>query len=139
MGRKKTTGVIAGNFDVIHPGYVYTFQQCKKSCDELIILLHEDPSIERPHKLKPILSTEERMDVLMALKAVDGVVLYKTEEDLVQMLEMIGPDYRFLGDDYEGKNFTGKKLDIEIVYIERSHGWSTTKFKTMIKNQFNKQ
>ena len=48
-------GVIAGNFDVIHPGYVSMFKEMKKHCDALIILLHTDPSIERPEKIKPIL------------------------------------------------------------------------------------
>jgi cytidyltransferase-like protein len=48
-------GVIAGNFDVLHPGYIAMFEECKKYCDRLIVCLHEDPSIERPEKLKPIL------------------------------------------------------------------------------------
>ena len=52
-------GVIAGNFDVIHPGYIFMFNECKKHCDTLLLLLHDDPSIERPDKIKPILSLEE--------------------------------------------------------------------------------
>ena len=44
-------GVIAGNFDVIHPGYIFMFNECKKHCDILLLLLHDDPSIERPKKL----------------------------------------------------------------------------------------
>ena len=51
-------GIIAGNFDVIHPGYIEMFKECALNCDSLIVLLHTDPSIERPHKLKPILSSE---------------------------------------------------------------------------------
>ena len=46
-------GVIAGNFDVIHPGYVEMFNIMKRVCKQTYILLHEDPSIERPHKLNP--------------------------------------------------------------------------------------
>ena len=34
------TGVIAGNFDVIHPGYIYMFDECKANCDHLVELLH---------------------------------------------------------------------------------------------------
>ena len=56
-------GVIAGNFDVIHPGYVRFFADAKaKACDYLIVALHVDPTIERPHKAKPILSAEERTE-----------------------------------------------------------------------------
>ncbi len=40
-------GVIAGNFDVIHPGYIKMFKEASSNCDCLIVLLHADPSIER--------------------------------------------------------------------------------------------
>ena len=41
-------------------------------------------------------------------------------------------DVRFLGDDYQGKEFTGMELNIPIHYLDRSHGWSTTKYKELI-------
>ncbi|MGB2475960.1 MAG: adenylyltransferase/cytidyltransferase family protein, partial [Flavobacteriaceae bacterium] len=37
-------GFIAGNFDVLHPGYIQLFKECKKQCDLFIVLLHSDPS-----------------------------------------------------------------------------------------------
>jgi glycerol-3-phosphate cytidylyltransferase-like family protein len=37
MNNKAKTGVIAGNFDVIHPGYIHLFNECKKHCSQLII------------------------------------------------------------------------------------------------------
>ncbi len=125
-------GVIAGNFDVIHPGYIAMFNECKKNCDYLTILLHKDPSIERPEKLKPILSVEERTEMLMSLRMVDDVMPYTTESMLHHFLEELKPDVRFLGDDYIGKPFTGDDLEIPIHYLNRDHGWSTTKYKTLI-------
>jgi glycerol-3-phosphate cytidylyltransferase len=125
-------GVIAGNFDVIHPGYIAMFNECKKNCDYLTILLHKDPSIERPEKLKPILSVEERTEMLMSLRTVDDVMSYTTESMLHHFLEELKPDVRFLGDDYIGKPFTGDDLEIPIHYLNRDHGWSTTKYKTLI-------
>ena len=47
-------GFVAGNFDVIHPGYIKMFNECKDNCDHFTVLLHSDPSIERSDKLKPI-------------------------------------------------------------------------------------
>jgi len=38
-------GVIAGNFDVMHPGYIKMFKEASANCDCLIVLLHTDPSI----------------------------------------------------------------------------------------------
>ena len=125
-------GVIAGNFDVIHPGYIYMFEECMIYCDTLLLLLHEDPSIERPEKIKPILSLNERTMVLNSLKQIDQIITYKTESDLYKILMNKKIDVRFLGDDYKDKSFTGDDLDIPIHYLDRSHGWSTTKFKKLI-------
>lgn len=125
-------GVIAGNFDVMHPGYIKMFKQMKEVCENVIILLHTDPSIERPEKLKPILSVEERDELLMSIKYIDNVFTYDTEADLINLLSSINPDVRFLGDDYRGKFFTGSHLNIPIHYLNRDHGWSTTKFKKLI-------
>lgn len=125
-------GVIAGNFDVIHPGYIHMFNECKKYCNYLIVLLHEDPTNERPEKLKPILSVRERLLILYSLKQVNLVMTYKTEAELYDILDEMHPDVRFLGDDYIGKPFTGDDLDISIHYLNRDHGWSTTKYKKLI-------
>ena len=125
-------GVIAGNFDVIHPGYIYMFDECKKHCDILLLLLHDDPSIERPEKIKPILDLNERNMILSSFKQIDRIITYQIESDLYDILKTEQIDIRFLGDDYKDKAFTGDDLDIPIHYLDLSHGWSTTKFKKMI-------
>ena len=131
-------GIIAGNFDVIHPGYIAMFNEMKQKCDCLIVLLHTDPSVERPHKLKPILSSDERKDILMSLKAVNDVVRYTYEEQLYDLLKVGEFDIRFLGDDYKDKPFTGDDIKIPIHYLNRDHGWSTTKFKKLIAQSYEK-
>jgi len=128
-------GVIAGNFDVIHPGYIHMFKECEKNCDQLIILLHEDPTIERPSKLKPILSTADRREMLTYLVKGCIIMTYNTEYELTFLLKSIDPDVRFLGADYQFAEFTGKELNILIHYIDRDHGWSTTKFKKLIADE----
>ena len=136
MTIKKNTGVIAGNFDVIHPGYIHLFNQCKEHCNKLLVFLHEDPSIEREHKLRPILTLDERILILSSLKQIDEIISYKTEAELLKLLKSHQIDIRFLGDDYQGKVFTGMELNIPIHYLDRSHGWSTTKYKELIAKSF---
>lgn len=125
-------GVVAGNFDVYHPGYVKMFAECASNCDRLLVLLHDDPTLERPDKCKPILSVSERRAMLMSIKGIHDVLVYQTEADLYDLLCELDPGIRFLGDDYIDKAFTGSDLDIPIHYLNRSHGWSTTKFKNLI-------
>ena len=129
-------GVLAGNFDVIHPGYIDMFNEAANHCDKLFVCLHEDPSVERPHKIKPILSLEDRMKVLNSLKQIYYVVPYKTEKELYTYLYENEFDVRFLGEEYKDLNYTGKDLDIPIHYINRDHGWSTTRFKNLIVKSF---
>ncbi len=125
-------GVICGNFDVIHPGYIKMFKECAAHCDCLVVFLHSDPSIERPEKLKPILSTEERREILLELKSVCDVFEYTYEAQLYDLLQIGEFNVRFLGDDYKNKPFTGDDLKIPIHYLNRDHGWSTTKYKQLI-------
>jgi glycerol-3-phosphate cytidylyltransferase len=133
------TGIIAGNFDIIHPGYVALFKECWMNCDDFIVLLHTDPSIERPNKLKPILSTDERVEMLKCFRQIDEVHTYNTEAELYELIKEVNPDIRFLGEDYKDKDYTGKDLNIPVHWIGRDHGWSTTKFKLQITNQTLKQ
>ena len=125
-------GVIAGAFDVIHPGYIKMFKEAKQHCDSLIILLHTQPNIERPNKMPAILSTDERKEILESIKYVDSVIRYTYEEQLYDLLKIGEFDIRFLGDDYKDEPFTGDNLRILIHYLDRSHGWSSTKFKKLI-------
>ena len=125
-------GFVAGNFDVIHPGYIKMFSECKNNCDHFTILLHSDPSIERPEKLKPILTLDERIEVLSSIKFINDIKSYTYETELYDLIKNGGYSVRFLGDDYRNKSFTGDDLNIHIHYLNRDHGWSTTKFKKLI-------
>ena len=125
-------GIVAGAFDVIHPGYIRMFKDAKEHCNHLTVALHEDPSMARSHKLKPVQTVEERKEILHAIKYVDDVVVYQAEETFLSYLD----DYeiRFLGADYMDGSYTGKDIAIDIVWLSRGHSYSSTKLKTDIYN-----
>ena len=131
-------GVIAGAFDIYHPGYLEAFKEAKENCDCLIVLLHTDPSIERPEKMRPILSPKRRKDILMSIRYVDDVIRYTYEEQLYYLLKEGEFDIRFLGSDYINEPFTGDDLKIDVHYLNRSHGLSATKLKYLIKESYDK-
>ena len=132
MNQIPRKGIICGNFDVIHPGYVAMFKEIRDNCEEVYILLHDDPTIERPEKKKTVLSVEERREILENFFTHPIILSYNTEEELLVLIKSINPDVRFLGDDYIDKHYTGKEIGTLIHWISRSHGWSTTKFKQAI-------
>ena len=127
------TGIIAGNFDVIHPGYIQMFNEMKKYVNEIHVLLHIDPSFDRPEKIKPLFSVKDRTMTLLALKGITKVSTYQTEKQLIKLIIDINPEIRFLGEDYINRtNYTGYGLSPRIIFLNRNHGWSTTKFKKLI-------
>ena len=137
--KKGKIGFTAGNFDLLHPGYIYTFEAAKENCDYFMVFLQRDPSETRNTKYKPVVPLYERYKTLMAIKYIDEVVCYDDENDLLRLIEFYRPDVRILGDDYIGKRFTGDHLPIDVVYTTRSHNWSTTKIKELITIQTYKQ
>ena len=132
---KKIVGFVAGNFDILHPGYIYTFQTASKHCDYFMVFLQNDPSLDRANKYTPVVPRAERYNTLMEMESVDAVYTYQTEEELYNLIKFFKPDVRILGEDYIGKRFTGDDLPQKIVYTSRAHGWSTTKLKNDITIQ----
>ncbi len=129
-------GIIAGAFDILHPGYIRLFQEAKLHCNHLTVALHEDPSEERPYKLSPVQTIEERKEILYAVKYIDDVVVYKREDTFIKFLDDY--DIRFLGTDYVNGNYTAKDHQIEICWIDRNHFYSTTKLKKLIHDSIHK-
>jgi len=123
-------GIIAGAFDLIHPGYVRMFRDTKKHCNHLTVALHKDPSFARPYKLTPVQSLEDRKEILRAIKYIDDIVVYQAEDTFLSYLDNY--DIRFLGDDYRDGSYTGKDKKIKIIFLDRSHDYSTTELKRKI-------
>ena len=137
--KKELLGFTAGNFDLLHPGYINCFKDAKKHCDKFIVFLQRDPSLHRKSKYKPVIPVYDRYKALMSIRYIDDVYTYQTEEELYELIKFFKPDVRILGEDYIGKDFTGSDLPPKIIYTTRSHGWSTTKLKDLITTQTIKQ
>ena len=127
------TGIVCGAFDVIHPGYIHMFKDAKSVCQKLVVLLQTDPTIDRPEKMRPTQSPEDRELILRSIRYVDDVIFYTTEDDLYNILKGDFYDVRILGSDYLEKDYTGKDLDRTIYWHDRSHAYSATAFKNKIK------
>jgi len=127
-------GFTASAFDLLHSGHIAMLEEAKQDCDYLIVGLHTDPTIDRPSKNKPVQTTFERYIQLKGCKFVDEILPYDTEEDLINLLQVVQPDIRFIGEDYRGKSFTGNELSIPITYTTRRHNFSTSALRKRVKN-----
>lgn len=119
-------GFVCSAFDLLHTGHIAMLEEARSQCDYLIVGLHTDPTIDRPTKNKPVQTSFERFIQLKGCKFVDEIIPYDTEEDLLNLLQMITPDVRFIGEEYRGKQYTGCELPIKMVYTSRRHNFSTS-------------
>lgn len=126
-------GFTCSVFDLLHAGHISMLEEARSKCDYLIVGLQTNPTIDRPKKNKPVQSIFERWFQLKACKFVDEIIPYDTEEDLINLLQVIQPDIRILGKEYQGKEFTGFILPIEIYFNKREHNYSSTNLRKRIK------
>ena len=132
-----TIGFTCSTFDLLHAGHITMLEEAKHHCDYLIVGLQNDPTQDRPEKNPPIQSIVERQIQLAAVKYVDEIVIYNTEQDLKDLLLTLPINVRVLGDEYKNKDFTGKDIakqrGIKIVYNGRDHSFSSTSLRKRVQ------
>ena len=130
-------GFTASTFDMLHAGHVAMLQEAKAQCNILIVGLLTDPTNDRPEsKNSPIQTSLERWIQLQAIDGVDIIVPFDTEEDLENMIKILKPDVRFVGEEYEGKKHTGWNIEgTRIIYNKRSHNYGSTQLREKIYEQ----
>tara|TARA_R110000787_G_scaffold43783_1_gene107251 strand:+ start:30687 stop:31109 length:423 start_codon:yes stop_codon:yes gene_type:complete len=135
-------GITFGSFDLFHAGHVSMLEEAKTVCDQLIVGLQSDPTLDRPDtKHRPVQSVVERQIQLRGCRYVDEIIMYNTELELLDILNTVRWDIRIIGQDYLGESFTGKELcNIEtgtLYYNKRKHGFSSTDLrKRIIEDQY---
>ena len=129
-------GFTCSTFDLLHAGHITMLEEAKHHCDYLIVGLQNDPTLDRPEKNVPVQTIVERQIQLAAVKYVDEIVVYNTEQDLVDLLLTLPIDVRVLGDEYKSKDFTGKDIakqrGSKIVYNGRDHSFSSTSLRKRV-------
>ena len=89
-----------------------------------------------PEKNAPIQSIVERQIQLAAVKFIDEIIVYNTEQDLMDLLLTLPIKVRVLGDEYKAKDFTGKDIakqrGIKIIYNGRDHSFSSSSLRKRV-------
>jgi len=141
--RNKVVGITFSTFDLLHAGHIGMLREAKDHCDYLICGLQVDPSIDRPEKNAPVQTLVERYAQLNAVKFVDEIVPYQSEQDVVDILQLFDLDIRFLGDEYKEKEFTGKdtcrKRGIQLHFNKRDHRFSSSGLRKRVADRDNEK
>lgn len=133
----KKIGIVFSAFDLFHAGHIAMLSEARNHCDYLIAGLQTDPTIDRPDtKNRPVQSIVERQIQLSACRYVDEVVVYSTEQDLVDLLLILPLDVRVLGIEYEDQPFSGRKecesRGIRTIFNRRDHSFSSSNLRKRV-------
>lgn len=124
--------------DLFHAGHIAMIQECRMHCDRLIVCVMAGVE-DRVGKNTPVQSLFERCWQVRNTKGVDEVFCCQSENDLLLALKILRPmiQVRFVGDDYRGRDFTGKgyceSSGIRIVYNRRDHGLGSSELRERIE------
>lgn len=122
-----------GVYDYLHLGHLRLFKQCKKYGDYLIVAVQDGDYIQKyKPDAKVLYSTDERVEMLEALKIVDKVVVYKSIT--IEELQKIDFDILALGEDHRGGRFDeAEKWCVEhgkkVVRLKRTPGICSSEIK----------
>jgi rfaE bifunctional protein nucleotidyltransferase chain/domain len=118
-----------GCYDLLHPGHIRLLERCRSMGDVLILALNSDAGVRRMKgPSRPLLDESERVEVALALEAVDAVTLFD-EETPRDLIAQILPDVLVKGADWS--HFIAGREEVEaaggkVIAAPLEPGYSTT-------------
>jgi len=124
-----TKVVVNGTFDILHLGHLKLLEYARGFPDSYVLVLTD--SDRRIKELKgnerPINNEYERSSMLFALKYVDRVEIFDTDQELIDLIKRFEPDIMVKGSDYQDKPIIGAEYCKQIKFYDRLGNYSTTK------------
>jgi glycerol-3-phosphate cytidylyltransferase len=110
------TVLTMGTFDLPHPGHVALLRECRRLGDRLVVGVSTDAFVERWKHKTPVMTCEQRMDVLAAIRYVDDVV-ENDGADQAGIIEAVRADVLAIGADWAGRDYHAQ-LGITPAWLE---------------------
>lgn len=132
--KKYKVGFTQGTFDSLHYGHINLLKNAKEHCDYLIVGVNSDNLVKEYKKTNTIISTNDRVNIVKAIRYVDEVIVTETLDKNIH-LSKLNFNVIFIGDDWKGSdrwNRSEKELNqvgVDVVYIPYTKGISTSKIK----------
>lgn len=140
MGLKVYTG---GTFDLFHAGHVRFLERCRQF-GKVTVALNTDEFIEAYKGKPPVMSYEERAEVLLACRFVHDVVPNFDGADSRTAIDWVQPDLIVIGSDWAVRDYHAQMgfdqawLDergIGLCYLPYTKGVSSTDIKARISRR----
>ena len=126
---------VNGTFDVLHPGHIRLLSYAKSLGTRLFVAIDSDLRVKQlKGSHRPINDQAIRKEMLLALKSVDEVEVFDSDEELKMWINQIRPYIMVVGSDYRNKNVIGSELAKNLVFYERIPEYSSTSVIRQIQN-----
>lgn len=118
---------VNGTFDIVHLGHIQLLKKAADLGDFLIVGVDSDRRVsELKGEERPINKLISRITLLEAIKYVDRVVSFDSDEQLETLIKTMRPAVMVIGEEYKDKRIIGSQYVGEIVYFPKMEGFSST-------------
>jgi D-beta-D-heptose 7-phosphate kinase/D-beta-D-heptose 1-phosphate adenosyltransferase len=118
---------VNGTFDIVHLGHIQMLKKAADLGDFLIVGVDSDRRVkELKGEQRPINKIVSRITLLEAIKYVDRVVSFDSDEELETLIKTMRPSVMVIGEEYKDKRIIGKEYVGEIVFFPKMEGFSST-------------
>ena len=125
---------VNGTFDLLHLGHLGILSFAKSLGTHLTVAIDSDKRVQRlKGPDRPINKAFDRLTMLNAMKCVDTVIVFDTDEELIDLIKQC--DIMVKGSDYKDQPIIGEEFAKEIIFFERIDGYSTTEKIQRITNR----
>lgn len=118
---------VNGTFDIVHLGHIQMLKKAAELGDFLIVGVDSDRRVsELKGEERPINKLISRISLLEAIKYIDRVVSFDSDEQLETLIKTMRPQVMVIGEEYKDKKIIGKEYVGEIVFFPKMEGFSST-------------
>jgi rfaE bifunctional protein nucleotidyltransferase chain/domain len=118
---------INGTFDIIHIGHIKLFEYAKSVGDYIVVGIDSDKRVKYlKGQSRPINNQDDRRELLLAIKYINEVHIFNSDEELSELIKKSNSDIMIIGDDYIDKNVIGSQHVKQLLFFKKIEGYSTT-------------
>jgi len=119
---------VNGTFDVLHRGHLALLDYARSIGDEVAVAIDTDARVrEMKGESRPVNSCLDRQVMLLALKSVDKVFSFSSDEELENLIKAYQPDIMIVGSDWKDKSVIGSMYAAELKFFDRLENYATSK------------